>query len=132
MAGYISSFICQILTLPYPIYASFKAIESSEKSDDAQWLTFWVVWACTMMFESLTDIFIYWMPLYFEVKLGFFILLQLPYINLSEKIYNFLIKPYLIERQILIDNFIVGALKDLKTYIVNLCWSIIANHAKTN
>jgi receptor expression-enhancing protein 5/6 len=107
----LSSFICNLLTLPYPVYASFKAIESLDKKDDTQWLTFWVVWACATTIESFTDIFIFWIPFYFEIKLGFFILLQLPGLNLSNQIYIFYIEPYLIQKQILIDNFITNNIK---------------------
>lgn len=35
----------------YPAYMSFKAIESPEKSDDTQWLTYWVVFASLTVLE---------------------------------------------------------------------------------
>jgi len=103
MSGYISSFVCNSLTLPYPIFASFKAIESPDKNDDIQWLTFWIVWACAVLIESLTDLFIFWIPLYFEAKLCFFLLLQMPVLNLSGKIYQLYIKPYLIQKRLYLD-----------------------------
>jgi hypothetical protein len=111
MSGYISSFICNILTLPYPIFASFKAIESLDKEDDKQWLTFWIVWASAVLVESFTNIFIYWIPLYFEIKLGFFLLLQTPFLNLSGKIYEWYIKQYLLQRRLYLDEIIKNTLQ---------------------
>lgn len=113
MSGYLSALVCHIITLPYPIFASFKAIESSDKNDDTQWLTFWVVFASVMMTESMTNLFMHWIPFYFEIKVLFFLLLQLPYLNLSEKLYQLYIKPYLIQRQITIDNTITRTVQSI-------------------
>lgn len=60
MGGYISAMLCNIITLPYPIYASFKAIESDDKTDDTQWLTYWVVYSTFSVIESFTDALIFW------------------------------------------------------------------------
>ena len=104
MSGYISSFFCNLIALPYPIYRSFKAIETTEKEDDTQWLTFWVVFAVVTLFESMTDIFVWWVPFYFEVKLAFLLLLQAPGLNLAQGIYLGTIKPYLLSNEPAIDH----------------------------
>jgi receptor expression-enhancing protein 5/6 len=125
MTGYISALVCNVLTIPYPIYASFKAIESSDKKDDTQWLTFWIIWACTTLLESMTDIIMFWIPLYFELKLGFFILLQLPKLNLSETIYRSYLKPYLIQKQKSIDTFIAKYTEKLIFFAVRQILQLI-------
>ena len=35
----------------YPAYCSIRALESSVKSDDTQWLTYWVVFAAFSVVE---------------------------------------------------------------------------------
>lgn len=132
MTGYISSFVCNSISLPYPIFASFKAIESSDKNDDTQWLTFWVVWACIVLFESMTDIFIFWIPLYFELKLGFFLLLQAPILNLSEKLYQWYIKPYLIQKRLYLDQIFTNLFNGLLMLILRIPSMISYNSSKTD
>ncbi len=38
----------------YPAYMSFKAIESVNKTDDTQWLVYWVVYAAFSVIEIFT------------------------------------------------------------------------------
>ena len=47
---------------------SCKAIDSVEKDDDTQWLTYWVVYAVFSILEYFTDIILSWVPFYFLAK----------------------------------------------------------------
>jgi len=47
---------------------SIKAIESKEKDDDTKWLTYWVVYSTFHLLEFFTDIFLFWIPLYWFFK----------------------------------------------------------------
>ena len=38
--------ITTIVAVIYPAYASLKAIESDDKSDDTLWLSYWVIYGC--------------------------------------------------------------------------------------
>jgi len=49
---------------------SVKAIESANKDDDTQWLTYWVVYSVFALAEFFTDIFLSWIPLYWFLKVG--------------------------------------------------------------
>ena len=49
---------------------SCKAIDSEEKDDDTQWLTYWVVYAAFGILEYFTDLFLSWVPFYFLIKVG--------------------------------------------------------------
>jgi hypothetical protein len=44
----------------YPMYQSFKAVESSNKDDDTQWLTYWVVYSSFTFVEFFADIILWW------------------------------------------------------------------------
>ena len=45
-----------------------KAIDSVDKDDDTQWLTYWVVYAAFGIIEYFTDMFLSWVPFYFLAK----------------------------------------------------------------
>lgn len=51
-----------------PLSCRCKAIDSVEKDDDTQWLTYWVVYAAFGIVEYFTDILLSWIPFYFLLK----------------------------------------------------------------
>lgn len=55
--------------------SSFKAIETKQKDDDTKWLTYWVVYAVFSLVEYFTDIFLFWIPLYWFLKVNYYFLL---------------------------------------------------------
>lgn len=60
MGSLVSRPVCISLGVLYPAYASFKALESPQLNDDKQWLTYWVVYACTTSLETVTDRTLSW------------------------------------------------------------------------
>ncbi|CAG8712528.1 23209_t:CDS:2 [Racocetra persica] len=83
----------------YPAYASFKAIESKETSDDVQWLTYWTVYGFINMVEFFSDFILYWVPFYFLFKTVFFLWLLLPPFKGAQLIYTKFLRPALISYQ---------------------------------
>ena len=57
---------------------SYRAIESPNKEDDTQWLTYWVVFSFFSVIESFVDFILYWFPFYWAFKFGFLIYLFAP------------------------------------------------------
>lgn len=51
-------------------HQSCKAIDSVDKDDDTQWLTYWVVYAAFGIIEYFTDLFLSWVPFYFLAKVS--------------------------------------------------------------
>ena len=43
-----------------------------------QWLTYWVIYAVFGAAEIMTDYLLYWVPFYYELKLGFLCWLVAP------------------------------------------------------
>jgi len=76
--GGLKEFLCNFIGFIYPAYISIKAIESATKEDDTKWLTYWVVYSLFVVVESLTDILLSWIPLYFLLKCVFLLFCMAP------------------------------------------------------
>lgn len=103
MIGFVSGLLVSVVGVAFPAYASFKAIETDDKEDDTQWLTYWVIFAAFQLSEALTDIFVSWFPFYYELKLGFLVALQLPQYKLANKLYVEYLRKFLVEHEAAID-----------------------------
>ena len=57
----------------YPAYCSIQALESKQKGDDTQWLTYWVVFAAFSVLEYFADFIAGWVGIYLSMK-TFFVL----------------------------------------------------------
>ncbi|KAJ2699579.1 hypothetical protein H4R19_005526 [Coemansia spiralis] len=79
----------------YAAYASMEAIESPGKEDDAQWLTYWVVFGLLNVAEYFTGFLLYWVPFYYPIKLGFLVWLMMPTTRGAEKLYVAGVRPML-------------------------------------
>ncbi|XP_019713655.1 receptor expression-enhancing protein 6-like, partial [Hippocampus comes] len=89
---------------------SIKAIESTVKEDDTQWLTYWVVYGLFSIVEAFSDIFLFWFPFYYAGKCAFLIWCMAPVTwNGSDVLYKRLIRPFFLKHQAAMD----GVVSDL-------------------
>uniref|UniRef100_A0A8B9U8G5 Receptor expression-enhancing protein n=3 Tax=Galloanserae TaxID=1549675 RepID=A0A8B9U8G5_9AVES len=88
-----------------------KAIESPNKDDDTQWLTYWVVYGVFSIAEFFSDIFLSWFPFYYMLKCGFLLWCMAPSpSNGAEFLYHRIIRPFFLKHEAQLDNVV----KDLK------------------
>jgi receptor expression-enhancing protein 5/6 len=105
--------LCNLVGFVYPAYASFKAIESEEKEDDTQWLTYWVVYAVFNIIETFVDLILFWFPFYYSIKFGFLIWLFLPNVRGAQYLYTHLILPFFLRQEKALTEVVEGVSKQL-------------------
>eukprot|EP00743_Colponemidia_sp_Colp-15_P000805 GILK01000888.1.p1 GENE.GILK01000888.1~~GILK01000888.1.p1 ORF type:complete len:207 (-),score=45.42 GILK01000888.1:242-862(-) len=98
--------ICNLIGFLYPAYASFKAIETVQQDDDKQWLTYWVVYAAFNLVEFFSDTLLFWVPLYYPLKLTFLVWCFLPSTKGACVVYGNFIRPFLKKHETKIDQAI--------------------------
>jgi len=127
--GYASTFIVGLVGFVYPAYCSVKAIESDQKDDDTQWLTYWVVYSAFSLAEIGLDIVIGWLPLYFLFKCGFLFWCMAPFSwNGSNFIYSKFIQPFIKKHEKKLDELIDQA-KDQAEDLMNAAESKVKDVA---
>eukprot|EP00833_Pecoramyces_ruminatium_P007756 jgi/Orpsp1_1/1181788/evm.model.c7180000078621.1 len=100
-----------LIAFIYPAYASFKAIESPDKTDDTQWLTYWTVFGFLHLIECFSDQILGWISFYYFIKSIFTLWLSLPQFRGAEILYEKFIRVYLLRNQSTIDSKINSAAK---------------------
>ncbi|XP_074580104.1 HVA22-like protein e [Curcuma longa] len=76
------------ITLIYPLYASIQAMESQTKLDDEQWLAYWILYSFFTLMEMAAESILYWIPIWYEIKLVLVAWLVLPQFRGSAFVYE--------------------------------------------
>ncbi|EEF41994.1 HVA22-like protein f [Ricinus communis] len=82
------------IMLLFPLYASLRAIESPSTLDDQQWLTYWIIYSFTTLFELSCYKILVWLPFWPYIKLLFCMWLVLPIFNGAAYIYENMVRKY--------------------------------------
>eukprot|EP00667_Euglena_gracilis_P026994 EG_transcript_33025 len=72
--GYSFTLLIIRALLLYYSYRSWKALSGGNVAE-AHWLTFWMLYAFVQVVEVLSDVFLYRVPFYNEIKLAFYVYL---------------------------------------------------------
>ena len=97
--GIGSDFIVELIGIFYPLYMSFKAIESKQADDDKLWLTYWVVYGLYTVIDSLALVFHSWIPFYYPIKLIVLVWLFAPQTRGAVQVYDGFIRTYLLKHE---------------------------------
>ncbi|XP_035418615.1 receptor expression-enhancing protein 4 [Cygnus atratus] len=105
----LSRAVLLVFGMLYPAYASYKAVKSKNIREYVRWMMYWIVFALFMATETVTDIFLSWLPFYYEVKMAFVVWLLSPYTRGSSLLYRKFVHPTLSRREQEIDTYIIQA-----------------------
>ncbi|KAJ6108428.1 hypothetical protein N7523_009751 [Penicillium sp. IBT 18751x] len=95
MFGIIADLMSSVITILFPIFASYKALRTSDPSQLAPWLMYWVVLSVILLAESWTVFIIGWFPFYSWIRLFFMCYLVLPQTQGARLIYQDYVDPFL-------------------------------------
>ena len=74
---------------------TIKAIDSDNKDDDTLWLAYWLFYGLFTVIESVTDLLLFWIPMYEIIKMVFYIYLYAPQMQGAIMLYRRLIHPWI-------------------------------------
>lgn len=99
----------------FPIFASYKALQTADPAQLTPWLMYWVVYACFMLVESWTDWLLVWIPFYYYFRLFGLLYLVLPQTQGARVLYQTQIHPWLQHHEGRIDELIGSAHERLRS-----------------
>ncbi|KAI3738504.1 hypothetical protein L2E82_28538 [Cichorium intybus] len=97
LGGLITTTLVLILGYAYPAFECFKTIErrGTENAELRFWCQYWVLIAIITVFERIADLFVSWVPMYYEMKLALIIYLWYPKTKGTGYVYETLLRPFL-------------------------------------
>ncbi|KJE93494.1 hypothetical protein CAOG_04279 [Capsaspora owczarzaki ATCC 30864] len=100
----VSSAVCNVVSVAYPAYASFKAIKTRNIVEYQQWMMYWIVFGFFSVAALVLDALLgSWFPLYNEIKMLFVLWLMLPQTKGAVNIYKHFLHLKLVENEQIID-----------------------------
>ncbi|GJT51123.1 HVA22-like protein a [Tanacetum coccineum] len=83
-----------LVSLAYPLYASIRAIETRNVTDDQQWLTYWVLYSMITLFELTFYSLVEWVPFWSYAKLIITCWLVMPQFSGATYVYQHYVRPF--------------------------------------
>lgn len=88
-----------ILGTLYPAYRSYKAVKYKDGREYAKWMMYWIVFAIFQSCEAILDMFLFWLPFYYELKLLFIVYLVFPFTQGASILYRKVVHPYMLRHE---------------------------------
>jgi receptor expression-enhancing protein 1/2/3/4 len=107
-------FLSSIASFLFPLFASYKALKTSDPAQLTPWLMYWSVLSCALLVESWLEFILMWVPFYAYMRLFFLLYLVLPQTQGARHLYETYLHPYLEENESQIEEFIASAHDRLK------------------
>ncbi|KAK6845826.1 hypothetical protein PG989_014362 [Apiospora arundinis] len=115
MFDLIPKFLSSIASFLFPLFASYKALKTSDPTQLTPWLMYWSVLSCALLAESWLEFILWWIPFYSYLRLFFLLYLVLPQTQGARYLYETYLHPYLEENETQIEEFIASAHDRLRT-----------------
>ncbi|KAJ6790146.1 hypothetical protein PWT90_08873 [Aphanocladium album] len=107
--------LCSVASFLFPIFASYKALKTSDPAQLTPWLMYWVVFSICLLAESWVSFIVTWIPFYGYFRLLFLLYLILPQTQGARVLYEQYVHPFLQDNEAQIDEFIANSHERLKS-----------------
>ncbi|KAJ3478932.1 hypothetical protein NLG97_g8450 [Lecanicillium saksenae] len=129
--------LCSVASFLFPIFASYKALKTSDPAQLTPWLMYWVVFSICLLAESWVSFIVTWfvvplhqrspehyvltffllrrIPFYGYFRLLFLLYLILPQTQGARVLYEQYVHPFLQDNEDQIDEFIANSHERLKS-----------------
>ncbi|KAH8666511.1 TB2/DP1, HVA22 family-domain-containing protein [Xylariales sp. PMI_506] len=114
MFDLLPKLLSSIASFLFPLFASYKALKTSDPAQLTPWLMYWSVLSCALLVESWFEFILVWFPFYAYIRLFFLLYLVLPQTQGARHLYETYLHPYLAENETQIEDFIASAHDKLK------------------
>ncbi|KAL1841004.1 hypothetical protein VTJ49DRAFT_7558 [Mycothermus thermophilus] len=109
MFDLVPNLLSSVASFLFPVFASYKALKTSDPAQLTPWLMYWVILAFVVLFESWTSWILFWVPFYAYIRLLFLLYLVLPQTQGARFLYETYVHPRLEENETAIEEFIASA-----------------------
>lgn len=108
LSSVLSRVIILVSGVLYPAYASFKAVKTRNMRSYVKWMIYWIVFSLFTSLEVIADMFVTWIPFYYEMKILAILWLVSPASNGCLKVYKNVVAPLFQTRERMIDRHIAS------------------------
>ncbi|EFR05102.1 receptor expression-enhancing protein 3 [Nannizzia gypsea CBS 118893] len=106
MFGIVADLLAAVATVLFPVFASYKALQTRDVTNLAPWLMYWVVYSAITLVESWTLFILSWFPFYSWIRLFALSYLVLPQTQGAKRLYLEHVEPFLRHHEREIEDFI--------------------------
>lgn len=121
LSGILCRAVTTVLGFVWPAYMCFKDTENGQKNNHKQWCIYWIVIVLYTALERFSDLFLFWLPLYSEAKIGLVYFLACA--NGADYVYTRTVAPILKQNEAQIDEKIAMGKAWVQSHIsANFSW----------
>ncbi|KAH9811150.1 TB2/DP1, HVA22 family [Teratosphaeria destructans] len=106
MFGFIADILTTFFSILLPVFASYKALRTSDPAVLTPWLMYWTTLSLFLLLETHLYFILSWVPFYSWIRLGVHLYLVLPGKQGSVDIYKEYVHPFLEDHERQIDQII--------------------------
>jgi len=122
-----------IMSLAYPGYMSFKALQQTDSTDDLRkWVIYWIFFAVINLFEQIAWLTLNFIPMYHLIKFGLILWLFNARLENINSIYQKSIVYFLNQNQESIDKYLDKICQKTNELRLKIAKSLLDNDDKKN